>query len=266
MSDKGSLPKGIDPRTPTNARMYDYALGGKDNFAADRAVAEQMAVAVPSESLPTTENRRFMRRVVRFLLDQGIRQFLDIGCGMPGRGNVHELAQKVDPDARIVYVDYDPVAVTHYNAVLPFGGSATAIHADVRRPGAILADPEVTKLIDFDQPVGLLILAVLELISDAEDPAGIISRFRAALAPGSHLALSHTTFTGKSRDELSAGASLLEPTREAWRPRGRRHVTTLFEGFELLEPGVVAAPDWRPDRPYSTPSGWILAGVGRVGG
>jgi SAM-dependent methyltransferase len=244
--------------------MYDYALGGKDNFAADRAIAEQVAVTFPNESLPTTENRRFMRRAVRFLLDQGIRQFLDIGCGMPGRGNVHDLAHRADPEAKVVYVDYDPVVVTHYNAVLPGDGRTAAVHADARRPGDILGHPEVTKLIDFDRPVGLLMLAVLDVVTDAEDPVGIVTRFRTALAPGSFLALSHITFTGKCREQLAAGAAVLEATREAWRPRGRRHITSLFEGFELLDPGVVAAPDWRPDRPYPEPSGWILAGVGRL--
>jgi S-adenosyl methyltransferase len=265
MSDRGSLPESFDPRTPTNARLYDYALGGKDNFAADRAVADRMRAEVPNKSQPTTENRKFMRRAVRFLLDQGIRQFLDIGCGIPGRGNVHDLAHQVDPAAGVVYVDYDPIAVTHYAAVLPSGGNAAAVHADTRRPGTVLTHPDVTRLIDFDRPVGLLMMMVLDMITDAEDPAGIVARYRGALAPGSFLALSHSTFTGKDRRQMELGAAILESAREVWRPRGRRHVTSLFDGFELLEPGVVAAPDWRPDRPYTTPSGWMLAGVGRLG-
>jgi SAM-dependent methyltransferase len=264
MSDGPSLPDGIDPRTPNNARMYDYALGGKDNFAADRAVVEEVFAALSLKSLPTTENRRFMRRAVRFLLSQGVRQFLDIGCGLPGRGNVHDLAHKVDPTATVVYVDYDPVAVSHYNAILSGRATATAIHADARNAGDIMARPEVTRLIDFDRPVGLLMISVLELITD-QDPAGIVAEFRDAMAPGGHLALSHTTHEGKSREELDAGATLLEPIRETWRLRRRDQITGFFDGFDILEPGIVQAPDWRPDRPYETPSGWLLAGVGRLG-
>lgn len=263
MSHESSMPRGIDPRTPNNARMYDYALGGKDNFAADRAVADEFFESLSMKSLPTTENRRFMRRAVRFLLREGIRQFIDIGCGLPGRGNVHDLAHKVDPDARIVYVDYDPVVVTHYNAVLSSTATAAAIHADARQADEVLTHPQVAKLIDFDRPVGLLMISVLDLITD-QDPAGIVGTFREAMAPGSHLALAHTTYEGKSREELDTGAALLKPIREAWRLRNREQITGFFDGFEILDPGIVALPDWRPDRPYDTPSGWLLGGVGRL--
>ncbi|MCW2903302.1 MAG: hypothetical protein JWO67_5567 [Streptosporangiaceae bacterium] len=243
--------------------MYDYALGGKDNFAADRVVAEQMFKALSMKTLPTTENRRFMRRAVRFLLGQGIRQFLDIGCGLPGRGNVHDLAHKADPQARVVYVDYDPVAVNHYSAVLSADANATAIHADARQAGEILTHPDVIRLIDFDRPVGLLMISVLDVITD-QDPAGIVATFRDAMAPGSHLALAHTTDEGKSPEEISAGHAALKPIREQWRVRDRREITGFFDGFEILEPGIVSLPEWRPDRPYDTPSGWLLGGMGRL--
>jgi SAM-dependent methyltransferase len=265
MDEAGSLPKGIDPGTPNDTRMYDYALGGKDNFAADRAAAQKLQEAIPVARLSAGENRRFMRRAVRHLLKQGVRQFLDLGCGLPGRGNVHQLAGTADPEATVVYVDYDPVAVSHYRALLSGSATTAAVQADVRQPGDILTHPDVTRLIDFDRPVGLLMISLLQLIPDDADPAGIVAGFHDALAPGSHLALSHYTGDAQSPETLATFASAVEQMREQVTLRTKAEITELFAGFDLLEPGVVPAPDWRPDRPYETPSGWLLAGVGRTG-
>jgi hypothetical protein len=263
LKDRDSLPTGVDPRTPNDARVYDFALGGKDNFAADRSAAEALFAANPVQSIPQVEDRRFMRRAVRFMLRQGIRQFLDLGCGLPGRGNVHEIAHAVDPAATVAYVDYDPVAVTHYNALLSSTETAAAIHADVRIPNEILKHPAVTALIDFDRPVGLLMISLLVYVLPSEDPYGIVAKYRDELAPGSHLALSHYTSEGRSPEELAALEAVLAEMREEARLRPLAEVADFFDGFELLEPGVVTAPDWRPDRPHEPASGWLIAGVGR---
>jgi hypothetical protein len=266
VKDRDSLPSGVDPRTPNDARIYDFALGGKDNFAADRSVAEALFAANPVRSIPQVEDRRFMRRAVRFMLSQGIRQFVDLGCGMPGRGNVHEIVHAVDPAAKVAYVDYDPVAVTHYNALLSSTETAVAIHADVRIPNEILKHPEVTALIDFDRPVGLLMISLLVYVLPSEDPYGIVAKFRDQMAPGSHVALSHYTNEGKSPEELAALEAVLMEMREVARLRSLDEVTGFFDGFELLEPGVVTAPDWRPDRQHDPASGWMIAGVGKLPG
>jgi hypothetical protein len=260
VSEPAWLPQGVDASRPTDARVHDYALGGKDNYAVDRAYAHRLLALLPKIGRPAVENARFARRAIRHLRDLGIRQFLEIGCGLPRRGNVHELA---GPDATVVYVDYDPVAVSHYQAVLCASGRARAIHADATRPQEILSHPAVTAVIDFNRPVGLLMTYLLQLIPDAEDPARIMVEFREPLAAGSHLVLSHATLETLPSREVERVAEVFDDLREPVRLRGRDEVAALFEGFELLDPGVVHAPEWRPDRPYRTPTGWVLAGVGR---
>ena len=264
MEDRDPLPSGLDPHTPTDTRLYDFATGGKDNFAADRATAEALFAANPVQSLPPLENRRFLRRAVRFLLREGVRQFLDLGCGMPGRGNVHELAHSVDPQAAVAYIDYDPVVVSHYSALLKGVPTATVIHADARGPDDVLKHPEVTTLIDFDRPIGLLMTALLYTIPDDQDPYGLVAHYRDALAPGSHLVLSHYTGDGKTGEQLSAFQAVIDRLREPVRLRSQAETERFFDGFELVEPGVVTAPDWRPDRPHLEASGWLLAGVARI--
>jgi O-methyltransferase involved in polyketide biosynthesis len=216
-------------------------------------------------SFPVVENRKFMRRAVRHMLSQGIRQFLDLGCGLPARGNVHQLVGTADPEATVVYVDYDPMVVNHFQAVLSGSATTAAVHADVRKSDDILTHPDVTRLIDFDQPVGLLTIALFHMIPDDEDPTGIVARLHDAMAPGSHVAFSHYTGDAQPPEALAALASIVEQMREEATLRSRAEVAELFAGFDLIEPGLVLAPDWRPDRPYKTPSGWLLAGVGRTG-
>src|SRR6266498_1582061 len=173
------------------ARMYDYYLGGKDNFPADREAADQALAASPAVRDMARQNRAFLQRVVRFLArDAGIRQFIDIGAGLPTQGNVHEIAQAITPDARVVYVDNDPIVVVHSDALLA-GHNTTAIKADLREPNVILEHPEVREVIDLDQPVAVLLVAVLHFLQDADDPVGVVARLRDAMAAGSYLAISH---------------------------------------------------------------------------
>jgi hypothetical protein len=265
VSEHGALPQGIDATTPNVARMYDYALGGKDNFPVDREAMEQLYAVVPYGARPALENRAFLGRAVRFLANAGIRQFLDIGSGLPTKGNVHEVAHAVAPDARVVYVDYDPVAIVHSRALLADAGTVTAVQADMRRPEDILGSPEVKGLIDFTQPVAILLVAMLHLVPDDEDPAGIVAAFREATTPGSYLALSHITSHEQPPAVVTGLRKVFEQAREPMVPRGREEILAFFQGYELVEPGLVKAPDWRPDKPADAkpPTGLVLAGVGR---
>jgi hypothetical protein len=259
------LPTDVDLTTPNVARMYDYALGGKDNFAVDREVMEQLFAVVPYGPRPALENRAFLGRAVRFLANAGIRQFLDVGSGLPTVGNVHEVAHAVAPDARIVYVDYDPVAVAHSRALLAHTDSATAVQADMRRPDDILTDPAVTSLIDFTQPVAVLLLAMLHLLPDDQHPAAIVARFREAMAPGSYLVLSHITSHEQPPAVVTNLRKVFEQAREPMVPRSREEILGFLEGLELVDPGLVKVPDWRPDAsgPPSQPTtGLVLGAVG----
>jgi S-adenosyl methyltransferase len=242
--------------------MYDYALGGKDNYLVDREASEQVRESLPTTLVAVQENRRFMRRAVRYLLSAGVRQFMDIGCGLPGRGNMHDLVYAHDPLAAVVYVDNDPVIVNHYRALLSSTGTAVVLNADVRRPEEILGSPSVTELIDFGRPVGVLMCALLHYIDDEEDPAGIVGAFGAAMAPGSHLALSHYHADGLSPDEQALTAKIAEDMGITMAQRDRAGIEGLFGELEVLDPGLVPPALWRPDRPQRDPTGWLLAGVG----
>jgi SAM-dependent methyltransferase len=238
------VPEGLDVNVPNAARMYDYALGGYHNFAVDREFVERAEAALPGAKLVGHANRAFLRRAVRWLTDAGIRQFLDIGSGIPTLGNVHEVAQRVAPESRVVYVDIDPVAVEHGRAILAEHPGATAVEGDLRRPGEILSDPEVTRLLDFSQPVAVLMIAVLHFVSDADDPAAIIARTRRAMVPGSYLALSH----GAPADqELRTIRRLYQQTPTPLHLRTAEQVAALMGGLEMVEPGVVPVAQWHPD-------------------
>jgi SAM-dependent methyltransferase len=239
-------PEDIDISVPSAARMYDYYLGGAHNFAADRELAEKALQAIPDGRELARANRAFLQRSVRFLARAGVRQFLDVGSGIPTVGNVHEVAQEIAPDARVAYVDLDPVAVSHARALLAGNRHAAALHGDLRDPARILADPRVHELLDLDQPVAVLLMAVLHFVTDAQRPDEIITTLRNALAPGSYLVVSHGTDEGRSTEELE---QLYRRTVTPLSMRDRSQVTALFTGFDLLEPGVVWAPQWHPDRP-----------------
>ena len=205
MAGGTTAPFGIDTTVPSTARMYDYWLGGHDNFAADRAAALKVSEAAPEAQLMAVENRKFLRRAVRYLAaEAGITQFLDIGTGLPTQGNVHQVAQDINPAARVVYVDNDPMVLAHSRA-LKTGGNTVVIEADLRDPRAILDHPGTRKLIDFGQPLAVLLVAVLHFISDDDDPSATVAAIRDALQPGSYLVLSHVT--GDIRRESAAKRS-----------------------------------------------------------
>jgi hypothetical protein len=260
---------GIDTTVPTPARMYDFWLGGHDNFAVDRAAALAVSVAVPEIKLMALENRKFLRRAVRYLAaEAGIVQFLDIGTGLPTQGNVHQVAQQVNPDARVVYVDNDPMVLAHSRA-LKTGGNAAVIQADLRDPAAILTHHRTVDLIDFGQPLGVLLVAVLHFIGASEDPYAIVGSIYQALPPGSYVVISHALegiLRGDSADKVeeqyrknvASGATL----------RGRDDILRFFTGLELIEPGLVHVPLWRPDEPEPQDAGkvWVLGAVGRKPG
>jgi SAM-dependent methyltransferase len=255
MSPSAPVPDGLDIDTerPTAARGYDYLLGGEHNFAADRDMIHKAMALMPDLPMQARENRAFLHRAVSVLAGAGVRQFLDIGSGIPTRGNVHEVAQRVAPDARVVYVDIDPVAVSHGRHLLADDPNTTVIRADVRNPEAILAHPDTRALIDFDQPVGLLMVALLHVVPDTDDPYGIVTRLRAALAPGSYLVVGHGTHDSRPGDmEHLAEISRRTPTLLS--TRSRAEVLRFFDGFELIEPGLVWAPLWRPESPDAVPT------------
>jgi hypothetical protein len=262
----------INTSVPNPARIYDYLLDGKDNYPADREVAEQLIAIAPVARDVVQDNRAFLRRAVRFLTrEAGIRQFIDLGSGLPTQGNVHEIAQAIAPDARVVYVDNDTMVVTHSRALLA-GDNTLAIQADLREPDVILRHPQVRELIDFHQPVALLLVAILHFIPDDQDPLGIVARFRDALPTGSHLVISHGTRDVPVRPDMSAelmaemGARverLYQLTTASMVTRTRAQVERFFDGFDLLDPGLVEVQLWRPDDWDSMLPGGFYGGVGR---
>src|SRR5256885_1329192 len=220
-------PEGIDLDRPNAARMYDYALGGSHNFAVDREMVERVEAMMPGSSLIAHVNRAFLHRAVRFCLDAGVRQFLDIGSGIPPVGSVHEVAQAVAPDAPGVYVDVHPGAGAPSRAVLRGNPYARAIHGDARDLATILANPEVSELLDFSEPVAVLLIAVLHFIPDADDPGGIVTRLRERLAPGSYLVLSHGSVE-ELPDEADSVRQVYKSTATPLSLRGRAEIEGVF--------------------------------------
>jgi hypothetical protein len=244
-------PPGIDTSRPSIARVYDYMLGGKDNFAIDRKTGEMALRITPDGPEAARGNRAFLRRVVHHLTaEAGIRQFLDLGSGLPTQGNVHEIAQRVDPTTRVVYVDSDPMVLAHGRALLADSRTTTVIQADFREPDKILSDPVVRDFIDFDQPVGLLLFGVLHHIRDDEKPGQIAAQFREPLVVGSHVAVSHFQDPGASHPEASAKALAVEKifneTLGTGRWRAHEEILAYFGDWDILEPGLVPFPEWRP--------------------
>jgi SAM-dependent methyltransferase len=236
----------FQPDIPTPARIYDYLLGGKDNYPADREAAHQVLAAVPDARRSAGANRAFLRRAVRYLAGEaGLCQFIDIGTGLPTQGNVHEIAQRAAPGARVVYVDNDPMVLAHSRAMLHGVADTIIVEHDLRRPRDILADAELGKLIDFAEPVGLLLVGVLHFVSDSDDPAGLVAQLLEPLAPGSHVVISHGT--ADSRPESAKAARVYERATAQAYARGRDQVRAMVAGLEPVEPGLVWAPQWRPD-------------------
>jgi hypothetical protein len=234
---------GIDRTKPSVARMYDYYLGGKDNFAADREAAEEALKLVPNGQILATENREFLGRAVRFLAEHGIHQFIDIGSGLPTQENVHQVAQRAASGARVVYVDNDPMVLCHGWALLAANGNTTVITADLRQPETVLKSPELLRLIDPSLPVAVLMIAILHFIPDEDEPNRFVQAYRDWMTPGSYLALSHVDRT----PEIVSAAEVYDRASSPAVPRTRDQIGAFFGDFELLDPGLVQVPAWRPD-------------------
>ena len=236
----------FDATKPHVSRVYDYLLGGKDNFAADRAVGDQMIASLPAIQVGVRAQRDVLGRVVRYLVGEaGVGQLLDIGSGLPTADNVHEIAQRIEPATRVVYVDNDPVVLSHARALLADDEATFVADGDLRRPAAILADPAVRDQLDWDQPVGLLMCGILHYILDDEDPAGLTGTLYRALPPGSYVFIHHLL------DTKDPATSTLQEQMRAGLGRAQfrtmAQIRELFDGLELIEPGLVLVPEWRPD-------------------
>lgn len=235
---------------PSPARIYDYLLGGYHNFGIDRLSAEKVIEIYPDTRVSTHACRAFLRRVVAYLVDQGIDQFLDIGAGLPTVGNTHQVAHKANPSARAVYVDIDPVAVAHSRAMLRDVPNVTTIQADVRQPEHMLNHPEVKALLDFDRPMAVLLLLILHAIPDDEEAYGVVHTLREALAPGSYIAISHATYDKAPPDVTERMERLSASTPTPMKYRSHSGIQLFFRGLELIEPGLVYIPLRRPEGPH----------------
>ena len=242
------VPVEVDLSRPSAARVYDYYLGGSHNLEVDRHMAREAISLWPDLPAIMQSNRAFLRRSVRYAAGQGITQFLDIGSGIPTVGNVHEVAQQADPRARVVYVDSDPVAVAHSRAILAGDEHTAVVHADLREPETILEDPTVRATLDLDQPVAVLMVAVLHFVGDHDDPFGAVARIRDRLASGSHLVLSHASAEGRP-EAAARHRELYSRTPTPMTMRSRDEIARFFDGFDLIDPGLVWLPLWRPEDP-----------------
>ena len=258
----------VDISRPSAARVYDYFLGGAHNFESDRVLAERVLALAPWVRLVTYSNRRFLRRAVQYLVNEaGIRQFLDVGSGIPTAGNVHTTAHEVDPESRVIYVDVDPVAVAHGRELLAGDGRVLVVEADLRDVGAVFEG--AAGFLDFTEPVAVLMVSVLLFIPDAQRPDEIVSRYLAPVAEGSYLAISHVTdehAVGELREQAQAVMAAYAVAGTPVVARSREQITSWFAGVELVEPGVVFLDDWRPageERPPADVAALSYGGVAR---
>lgn len=243
------VPDEIPLDRPNAARIYDYLLGGYHNFKVDRLAADRLVETNPDVRLSAWVNRAFLRRCVQFLVEQGIDQFLDIGSGIPSVGNVHEIAQAVDPSIRVVYVDIDPVAVAHGQAMLRDNPNAVAIRADARQPDQILEHGEVRRLLDWSRPVAILFVLVLHLLPDDDQACHTVVTLRDALAAGSYVAISHPSYDDAPSVFLQQVNKLTDVAASRYQYRTLAKIRRFFDGLNLVEPGLVHIPLWRPESP-----------------
>ena len=245
-----NVARSIDPSVAHIARIQDYWLGGKDHFEADRIAGDEAIAQLPDMVASVRNTRAFLGRTVRFLTEErGIRQFLDVGTGIPTAANTHEVAQRVAPDSRIVYVDNDPMVLAHARALLTSTaeGKCSYIDADIRDPDKILAD--AGEVIDFTRPVAVVLMAVLQFVPDADDPYGLVRRLMAAMPDGSYLVISHPAADIQAAAMAGMATRLNKLMAQQVKPRSKAEVTAFFDGLDLVEPGVIRCPEWRPDRP-----------------
>jgi hypothetical protein len=241
-------PQGVDASVAHSARVYDWWLGGKDNFAADRELGQRIVDLVPMTRASCRANRAFLHRAAGMVANAGVHQFLDLGAGLPTVENTHTVVQRVNRANGVVYVDYDPLVVAHARALLAGNGPTIAVQADIRDPDAILTHPEVTGFIDFAQPVCVLAVAVLHFVTDPEDPYAVVNRLYQAMASGSYLVISHITGDGANQAQADEVFALMRKhMADPPTPRTHAEVRRLFDGFDLLDPGVVAVDRWQPD-------------------
>ena len=246
MAEDEQAPPDIDIRTPNMARMYDYALGGKDNFASDREAVQNLFRLAPENAYVPKANRQFLSTAVRFVAEQGIRQFIDLGAGLPSQGSTHEVAQAAAPDCRVVYVDYDPVVLAHARALLTSSaeGATDYIDADLRGPQKILE--QAARTLDFSRPVAVMLIAIMHLIVDRDGPQEIVDQLMAAAPAGSYLALSQVASDIEAEQMAEAARRYNRLAHETQRHRNHAEVERFFDGLELLEPGLVPVQKWRP--------------------
>jgi hypothetical protein len=258
-------PESIDLDRPNAARVYDYLLGGAANFEQDRVFAEKVVAAMPQARVAARLNRAFLHRAVRFCVDRGIRQFIDVGSGIPTAGNVHEICQSIAPDCRVLYVDNEPVAVTHSELLLRDNDNAEAIRADLADPDAVLSSDAAQRLIDFDQPLAVLMVSVLHFVPDSVDPHHAVARYRDVMVPGSFLVMSHAA--NLTTDGSIETERLYRQSSTPGFARGMEEIAAFFTGLELVEPGLVWTPQWRPETPDDVDehpeASLIYAAVGR---
>jgi hypothetical protein len=252
---------------PNPARLYDYFLGGFHNFAADRELADGMQKLFPDARIGTIAQRAFLRRAIRFLIDQGIDQFLDIGSGLPTAGNVHQVAQTADPSARVVYVDNDPVVLAHSRILLQDDPNTTLICADLRDTNAIVSHDDVVDLLDFSRPLAVTFNAVLHYVTDDAQAQAAVRDLRDALTAASWVVISHVSLDGASQEYLEQAHELYRAAADV-RVRSRKQILQFFAGLELVEPGLVRGPLWRPESPddvlFDQPERYLgFVGVGR---
>jgi hypothetical protein len=259
-------PEGADPTQASAARIYDYYLGGAHNFAVDRELADQAIAAHPEVRTVAIANRAFLQRSVRYLLGRGVRQFIDIGAGIPTGGNVHEIAQETDPGARVLYVDHDPVAVAHAELILQDDPNTRVLQADLRRPDEILDAVKLGGLLDLSRPIAVLLVAVLHFVPESDRPDLAIAALRDLLPAGSYLVICQVTPERLPDPESNKVTELYRSTATPVVFRTRERIRELFAGWDLVEPGVVWVPEWHPDWPEETwadpADSHLAAGVG----
>jgi S-adenosyl methyltransferase len=267
MAEHEQAPPDVDIRTANMARMYDYALGGTDNFASDREAVQKLFRLAPENAYVPKANREFLGHAARFAAEQGIRQFVDLGSGLPSRGSTHQVARQVQPDARVVYVDSDPVVLAHARALLAANDSGVAvIGEDIRDSRRIFGSADMRRLIDFSQPVAVLFVAILHGIPDADDPAGIVAEWVSRVVPGSYVILSHLTREGQPAEIVQKKEEVFAKSSTPMAYRSRDEILRFFNGLELVEPGLTTVARWReesPDAQLDAAGSWVLAGVGR---
>jgi len=257
-------PPVVDTSKSSVARIYNYFLGEKDNFSCDRQAAKRVAAALPDMETAACENRSFLARAIRYLIEQGVDQFLDIGTGLPTQGHLHQVVAEHCPDARVVYVDNDQIVLSHARALIPSGERVTVVDGDLRDPLPILNDPATRRLIDFTRPVGVLLVAVLHFVTEVENPGKIVEEFVSRLAPDSFVVLSHATCEEPSPDAVAEVEAVYADASSPLTFRTREQIAELFTGTDLVAPGLRYLPRWRPD-PRDQPrrhSRLLLGGVG----